>query len=213
MTLEELRDAITCNWTGKELLRRRLIRLPKFGQGDDEVNGLAKHFCTEFAGFVRELRNERGGFYQPSFFVYYAFAQFAPFVRATPDGRHAGDPLSQGIAPGRLSTPRSITDVFHSVSQIDFRDYPANAVLDIQLPTGSAIEPGVIASLVRVFSLLGGPTLQLNRVCLEDLKDAKVFPERHQDLVVRICGLSAHFVRLEPDVQDEIIERTMYAVN
>ena len=212
LTLEELREAMASNWAGQEPLRRRLIRLPKFGQGSEEVNQLATRFCSEFAGFVRGLRNERGGFYQPSFFVYYAFATFAPFVRATPDGRRSADPLSQGIAPGRLSAPRSITDVFRSVSRIDFRDYPANAVLDVQLPAGSAIEPGVIASLARAFSRMGGPTLQLNRVCLEDLQDAKVHPERHQDLVVRICGLSAHFVRLEPNVQDEIIERTLYSV-
>lgn len=212
LPLEELRDVIASNWSGNELLRQRLIGLPKFGHGNDEVNRLADRFCAEFAGFVRGLCNERGGFYQPSFFVYYAFASFAPFVRATPDGRRAGDSLSQGIAPGRLNPAGSITDVFHSISQIDFRDYPANAVLDAQLPAGNAIEPRVIASLARAFSSMGGPTLQLNRVCLEDLRDAKVHPERHQDLVVRICGLSAYFVRLEPGVQDEIIERTMYAV-
>lgn len=212
LSLAELREALTCNWVGQEQLRRKMIRLPKFGQGNEEVDCLAERFCAEFAGFVRGLRNERGGYYQPSLFVYYAFASFAPFVRATPDGRHAGDPLSQGIAPGRLSASRSITDVFHSISQIDFRDYPANAVLDIQLPAGNGIEPTIIASLARAFSRMGGPTLQINRVCVEDLKDAKIHPERHQDLVVRICGLSAHFVRLEPGVQDEIIERTMFSL-
>ena len=41
------------------------------------------------------------------------------------------------------------------------------------------------------------------------MRDAQVHPERHLDLQVRICGLSAYFVALDRAVQDEIIERAM----
>ncbi len=65
---------------------------------------------------------------------------------------------------------------------------------------------------MRTFATLGGPTLQLNVVSPDELLDARRHPERHRDLVVRISGLSAHFVCLTPQVQDEIITRALLIV-
>jgi formate C-acetyltransferase len=54
--------------------------------------------------------------------------------------------------------------------------------------------------------------LQPNLVSIETLRDARLHPERHRDLVVRICGLSAYFVSLTPEVQDEIVSRAVSGV-
>jgi len=56
----------------------------------------------------------------------------------------------------------------------------------------------------------GGKHIQFNVVRKEDLLDAKEHPEQHQDLVVRVAGYSAYFVRLTPGVQDEVINRTAF---
>ena len=61
---------------------------------------------------------------------------------------------------------------------------------------------------MRTSARFGGPTLQFNCVSLDDLRDAQLHPELHRDLQVRICGLSAYFVALEREMQEEIIERT-----
>jgi len=157
---------------------------------------------------VPALRNERGGTFQPSFFVYYQFVPMGHIVRATPDGRHDGDPLNQGISPGRVRPSTNVSDVFRSLRAIDFADFPGNAVVDRQLPLGK-LQPQHVVSLLRRLALAGGMTLQLNCVSVAQLEDAQEHPERHQDLVVRISGLSAKFVALRRDVQDEIINRTL----
>ena len=41
----------------------------------------------------------------------------------------------------------------------------------------------------------------------EDLKDAKIHPENHRDLRVRMGGLSAYFIAMAPAQQDNIIRR------
>lgn len=211
LTLSGLRAALAANWEGHEGLRARAIALPKYGHDNPEVNALAGRFAADIAAMARGLVNERGGPFQPSFFVYYAFVSMSGNVRATPDGRRNGELLSQGIAPGRIRPPEAITDILNSIGTVDFTDFAGNSVLDMQLPLGVNLSSEVFGGLLRTFSGLGGPTIQMNCVSLEDMKDAQLHPQRHGDLVVRIAGLSAKFIALSRSVQDEIIQRHIYA--
>ena len=212
LTLDALQQCLAADWAGHEALRCRFKALPKFGHGHPAVDALAADVARELGDLARTLPSERGGTFQGSFFVYYAFEWFASAVRATPDGRRRGDLLSQGVAPDRTTVPQSLTDIFRSLSAIDFTGLPANSVLDVQLPVGQELPPATLSALARTFASLGGPTLQPNCVSVTALRDARQHPERHRDLVVRISGLSGYFVALSPAVQDEIISRAMAVV-
>lgn len=209
LTLDALRAVLLADWQGHSALQARLAGLPKFGQGNEAVDTLAARFSADLAAITRRQPNERGGYFQPSLFVYYHFMWMAKDVRATPDGRHSGELLAQGAGPGRLNPPKSLTDLARSMHAVDFTDHPGNAVLDVQLPMGGALKPDTLAAVIRTFAELKGPTLQFNCVSVDDLCDAQAHPERHKDLQVRICGLSAYFVALERVTQDEIIERSL----
>ena len=67
-----------------------------------------------------------------------------------------------------------------------------------------------VASLVKTFIALGGHQLQLNAVNIETLKDARIHPENHKNLIVRVWGWSGHFVQLDAAYQDQILLRTSY---
>ena len=69
-----------------------------------------------------------------------------------------------------------------------------------------------VALLVRIFAQLGCQQLQLNSLNLETLLDAKVHPEKHQNLIVRVWGWSGYFCELAPEYQDHIIARSLYQV-
>jgi formate C-acetyltransferase len=210
LTMDDLRRALAADWDGHETLRQRLLGLPKFGHGEDEADQLAGDFSRDLTAMIGEMTNERGGPYQASFFVYYAFVHMGAMTRATPDGRHDGEMLSQGVAPGRLRPARSLTETIQGLSRIDFRNYPGNAVLDAQLPAGR-MSASTLSAVVETFVRNGAPTLQPNCVSVDDLRDAQQHPERHRALTVRISGLSARFVALARGVQDEIISRTVAA--
>ncbi|MDD7366582.1 MAG: glycine radical domain-containing protein, partial [Clostridiales bacterium] len=66
--------------------------------------------------------------------------------------------------------------------------------------------------LVRTYLLRGGFEIQVNVVDQETLKDARRHPEAYQDLVVRIGGYSDYFVRLTPEMQEEVILRTAHSL-
>ncbi len=212
-SLPELRTALMANWAGSEPLRARLIALPKFGHGDKATDALAARFGRDIAALSRPLRNERGGPFQPSFFAYFFFYWMGKDVRATADGRHAGEMLSQGVSPGRVKAAENLTEIMRAVGGIDLRDFPANAVLDLQLPLAMAGSnfPVKLAAAMRTFAALGGATLQTNAVSSDALLQAKLHPDQHQNLVVRISGLSAKFITLADEVQNEIISRSSSA--
>lgn len=214
VTLAELCMALSKDWKGHEPLRARMVALPKYGHGDAGCDALARRFAADITAFSEPLKNERGGPFQPSFFVYYFFFSMGRDTRATPDGRRNCEMLSQGVSPGRVRPAQNITDIMWAVGGVDLRNFPGNAVLDVQLPLSPGGGDGFadrLAAVMRTFAEIGGATLQTNAVKIETLKDAKAHPEQHQDIVVRISGLSAKFVCLDGGVQDEIISRSMSA--
>jgi pyruvate-formate lyase len=65
-----------------------------------------------------------------------------------------------------------------------------------------------LASLIKTYFEMGGKHVQFNVVSREMLEKAKKTPEQNKDLVVRVAGYSAYFVKLTTPMQDEIISRT-----
>ncbi len=211
VSYDELRQAVADNWpAGTEPLRQRILSLPRYGDDDLEVSELAARFMSDLCSQIRACENERGEYYQPSFFVYYAYRSIGMLTGPTPDGRRQGDVLAQGVAPSRNQAPDSVTEVLASMSALDFADCPGNAVFDFQLPLTPHLTVPILSATLRSALASGVATVQPNLVDVAALKDAQVHPEGHADLTVRIAGLSALFVKLDKGVQDEIISRHLF---
>ena len=59
----------------------------------------------------------------------------------------------------------------------------------------------------------GGMEIQFNITSRETFEDARVNPENHRELLVRVSGYTAYFIDLNPQMQKEIIERTEYLLS
>lgn len=213
VTLAELREILAKNWEGHESLRQEAVALPKYGHNDPAADQLANEFLAELSRIICARKNERGGQYIPSLFAYYQFETLSKALRATPDGRHDWEIMSSGSGPSGIRPIRDLTTPLKSMQRMDFSVCRGgSAVLDVQLPATNHLTPDLFASFARACQQYSCPTLQPNVVSVEELQDAKVHPEQHKNLIVRICGLSAYFTALNPTVQDEIIARNLYAV-
>ena len=211
VTLLEITNALKNNWEGYEELRLQALDVPKYGHADKEVDELANRYLTEISEFVCSQKNERGGYYIPSLFVYYYFQSFCHTLRATADGRRNYDLISPGCSPSQLVPVRDATIPIQSFSRIDFTVCGGgNAVFDLVFPVSKQMNEKIFASFIRASIKYGCPTIQPNFLKVEDLIDAKVNPDKHKDIIVRVSGLSAYFVALRPEVQDEIISRNIY---
>ena len=211
--LHQLKAILEDDFEGEESLRQYLIhRVNKFGQEDAEIREFSARVFEDLARVTSGRPNTRGGRYEASLFSFRAFTSMGQATGATPDGRKAGEYLSQGMSPSALSlgTNCSIGQVLGSLEPLDLGQYPVVAILDVKLPVSRG--PSSSATIVPVierFLRSGGSVLQVNCVNPAELQEARRHPERHPDLVVRVSGYSAYFNTLSEEVQDEVIERTL----
>ena len=210
ITLQELKNALLSNWVGYEKLQKQMKNYPKFGHAHQEADAFAGKVFQDINRFSLTMKNERDGSYIFSTFTHTNFHYGAPYVRATADGRHDGEVLSQSVSPSRQQYTKSLTEAITSLQALDLKNCGGICILDAMLPCDTHMTPSLLANLFRAFTLSGGQTLQPNYVTLEDLLDAKVHPENHTNLTVRVCGFSAYFINLQDDLQDDIIARNRY---
>ena len=132
-------------------------------------------------------------------------------VGALPNGRKALEPLNDGsISPMRGADKNGPTAVLRSALTAAFKDSYAQVLNQKFNASLLRDEEGVekLAAYTKAFMAAGGTHIQYNILDSEDLKDAKVKPEEHEDLIVRIGGFSAYFVQLSGEIQDDVIFRS-----
>jgi len=209
-SLRILLEAVRADWIGHEALRAEALAAPYFGDDRPESNALAKRILSDINECIRDLKNERGGPFVLSIINYSESLPFAKMTLATPNGRRAGEYLTQGLTPSRNHPNSNLTSVINSCSSLNLCNVSTSSVLTISLPI-TGISPAILASLERVYASSGIAVLQLNCVDKAVLLDARQHPERHQDLVVRLFGYSTRFVNLTAEFQDEFISRGIYS--
>ena len=207
-TLPRFLDAVRNNWENAADLRQYALQAPHFGDGKEESIALTNRFLNEMADYIEGFTNERGGKFQVGLYSYLDIVRWAPHTRATPDGRFNGDFLTAGLTPTRLHGD-VVTDVFRSGSGLPLKRFPASSVMTLSI-SQSGLDMERFKALIRSWQILGScGMLQLNCLTKELLEDAQKNPQDHQELIVRLYGMSARFVSLDPTRQEEFISRTI----
>lgn len=214
VSMDELLDALKSDFAGKnEILRQTILnKTPKYGEDDDYSDLIAKDLVDQVVSMIESYppspirRASKRAYFLPTT----AHVYFGKVTGATPDGRKAGFPVSEGISPVQGSDRKGIAAVFGSVSKCDW-DKTGGALLNQKLsPDLLEGEENVkkLAQAIRTFFMMGGHHVQFNVVSTELLKEAQKRPKDFQDLMVRVAGYSDYFVNLPKGLQEEIIART-----
>ena len=216
LTWQELRSALLNDFKGREDLRLLLAnRTPRFGNDLPEVDDLFNRINALHADFFWKQVDARNGRYTCGVWPVNSHLEAGRWTAATPDGRHSGMPLVDGVGACQGADRAGPTALLRSVAHIDnVKDWVAGNTCNIKLPA-SAVRSGDgvarMRDLVTAFMILGGQELQINVVDADTLKDAIKHPEKYSDLVVRVAGYSAYFTMLSPDIQMEILSRTEHS--
>jgi formate C-acetyltransferase len=207
----ELYDAILCNWEGKDELRQLILNeAPHYGNDNEYADEFAKWATDVYGDAVNACTGPRGR-YAAGLYPVTAHVLFGMLTAASPDGRKAGEPLSDGISPVQQMDKNGPTATLRSVSIIDQRKFSNGTLLNMRFhPTALSNESGreKLIALIRTYFAMGGMEMQFNIVSSKVLRKAQEKPEDYRDLVVRIAGFSAYFVELYKASQDDIIKRT-----
>jgi pyruvate formate-lyase/glycerol dehydratase family glycyl radical enzyme len=214
ISLDELLRALRDNFEGQEPMRQRLInKTPKYGNDDDYADDVMLSVFEAYYDAVNGKPNTKGGSYRINLLPTTVHIYFGKVTGATPDGRRAAEPLSEGISPVQGADRHGPTAVVKSASKMDHLRTGGTLLNQKFTPQLLANEEGItkLAHLVRSYFKLDGHHVQFNVVTAATLREAQKHPERYRDLIVRVAGYSDYFVDIGPELQEEIIRRTEHA--
>lgn len=215
LTMDELLEALSTNFRGAEETRQMLLRrAPKYGRDDEAADALARWVTQAFCEEVASHRCARGNFYRPGMFSYGVHVIDGMYLGATPDGRRAGEPVSNGISPANGTETEGPTAVLRSAVTAASPLLSDGSSLNMRLSPSmfdSDEKVSKVAGLIRGYFSLGGRHVQFNVVDTATLREAQAHPEDYRDLVVRVSGYCAYFTDLGTSIQNDIIARTEFS--
>ena len=209
--MRKLLGALKADFKGQEFLRQQLLnKSPKYGNDDDAADDILRRVFEAYYGAVNGRPNTKGGSYRINLLPTTVHVYFGKVIGAMPDGRMAGEPLSEGISPVQGADRKGPTAVIKSASKIDHLRTGGTLLNQKFTPQLLATDEGLanLAHLVRSYFKLEGHHIQFNVVTADTLRQAQKRPELFRDLIVRVAGYSDYFVDLSEDLQNEIIHRT-----
>ena len=215
LTVEEMRGILKENFEGNEALRQEITnRYPKYGNGDLEADGMVETITRWIREAVATHTTYYGDKVVASLFCWIMHGWFGERTGATPDGRLSGMALGDGSGPAQGREKAGPTASILSSTCWPHHPFIGGIAVNIKLQKKLFEDSTrkVLLDMIRTFMVRGGFEIQVNAVDAETLMKAKKNPEKYADLVVRIGGYSDYFVRLTPQLQEEVITRTGHAL-
>lgn len=210
-TLEELVHMLDCDFEGYEAERRLCLGAPKYGNDDDDADGMAARLFADLADMTTAAGKAAGLDHYNIVSVNNSMsAEWGNFCEASPCGRKRGSAMANANGASIGADKSGITALLNSMSKFDHTKHVGvinNVRFTKELFTGSMDK---VSAVLKAFYENGGVQTNLCVIGKDDLENAMAHPENYQNLLVRIGGFSARFVTLNPVVQREIIERTTY---
>jgi len=210
-TLTELRDAMSADFEGYEILRQRLLASPKYGNDNDFVDKYAVWYVAYLDKVFGKYRTRDNGPFYTAIASNTQSVSAGFITGATPDGRHAKQPLSDAASPTYGMDQNGPTATFLSMSKPDYSLVSCGTVLNQKYTPDMLNDPvkrEALTAAIKVYFAKGGQEVQINCVSRETLRDAMEHPENYGSLVVRVSGFSAYFTKLDRSVQEDILHRT-----
>lgn len=210
-TMEELIDAMEHDFEGYDYIYSLVHdKTPKYGNDDDYADDLMREIFDLYHDTIVGRPNMKGGKYGIDMLPTTCHVYFGDVILATPNGRKAHKPVSEGISPEKSADTNGPTAVIKSCAKMDHLATAGTLLNQKFTPSVVAGEAGLnnMASLVRSYFAMDGHHIQFNVVDRQTLIEAQKHPEDHKDLIVRVAGYSDFFRNLDKPLQDEIIERT-----
>ena len=208
LTFREFAELLEADFSGAEVLREEIVnRFPKYGNGEPGVDALAAAAADALIDAAESAGRKTGFLMMPSIYSLTLHARFGSTVGATPDGRHAGEPVSENQSPEHGADRESPTALFASVSRLPLRRCICGG---LNLKLGCRPSADRFAAMLRSFFELGGLHIGFTVVNRRTLEAARRNPEEYRTLLIRKTGFSEFFTSLSPAEQQEIIDRTEY---
>jgi formate C-acetyltransferase len=214
LTWEELAQHLANDYAGAEHVRLMLKNIPRYGSGGSRADWWAKRISDLYTHLMRDTPTPRGFNVIPGLFSHGIVAQLGKNLGATPNGRHAHDPISHsadpdpGFMPDGGAAPTAKSNAVAAVQP----GWGNSAPLQIDFDQPLAYEYGgleAIEAFIKVHNAQGGTLVNINVVSKDKILEAHADPSMYPDLVVRVTGYSAYFQTLSPEYRQQVVDRIL----
>jgi len=210
-TMHRLLTALADNFKGDDVLHHTLKNKTScFGNDDADADELMQRVYRSLFAAIDGRPNTKGTTYHLNMLSTTCHVYFGKMLGATPNGRLAGTPASDGTSPSHGADRNGPTAVIHSLSKMD-QVKSGGTLLNMRfLPSVLQSDQDLdkLAQLIRTYFRMNGHHIQFNVVDTDTLRRAQAEPDDYRDLLVRVAGYSDYFVDLDRHHQEEIINRT-----
>ena len=210
-SMDTLLKAMEANFEGYEAeLNMVKNKTPKYGNDDDYADDIMKEVFNLYHGEVTGRPTVNGGQYRVDMLPTTCHVYFGEVMGASPNGRLAEKPVSEGISPEKGGDTNGPTAVIKSCAKMDHLITGGTLLNQRFAPSVVQGEEGLdnMANLIRAYFNMDGHHIQFNVFDKNVLLAAQKNPDEYKDLIVRVAGYSDHFNNLSRALQDEIIGRT-----
>ncbi|MDR2352232.1 MAG: glycyl radical protein [Deltaproteobacteria bacterium] len=212
LSMCKVMEALDHNFQGYEVARALLRRAPRYGNNDPEADLIARELDRVTVLFAEKYSRELGINNDVRYVPFTSHVPFGKVISATPNGREAWFPLSDGSSPSQGADIFGPTAILLSNFHTKNHDLSARAarMLNVKFtPQCLQGEEGTqkLMAFIRAFCDLKLWHIQFNVINQETLRLAQQNPEDYPNLIVRIAGYSAYFTDLSVDLQNDLIAR------
>jgi len=210
-SMEQLMGALASNFGGYgDLLGMVKNKAPKYGNDDERADGIMRSVFDAYHDAVTGRPNTRGGEFRVNMLPTTCHIYFGEVTGATPNGRLAGKPVSEGISPTQGADVNGPAAAIRSAAKMDHLSTGGTLLNQKFASNVLSGDKGLdcMAGIIAAYFDMDGHHIQFNVVDRKTLRAAQDRPDDYRDLIVRVAGYSDYFGNLSRALQDEIIQRT-----
>ncbi len=211
--MKTLIKALDANWEGYEELRQLALAVPKYGNDNDYVDDIACKMANHYYKEGHKYKDINGNSFNTAFMGISNYLPTGKVIGATPCGRKAKEPLSEGVSPFAGSDTSTPLAAMRSAAKLNQDVHSGGTLLNLRLNedlVSTKRGQSNLGAMIQTFFSLGAFHVQFNTISTETLRKAQKNPENYRDLLVRVAGYSTQFVNLSRAMQDAIIARTAH---
>ena len=189
--------------------------IPQFGNNDDRVDMIAAELVTSFMQKIRKHPTYRNATHTQSVLTITSNVVYGKATGNTPDGRRKGEPFGPGANPMHGRDNHGWLASCLSVAKLPYKDSQDGISYTVSVSPQKAhlSEHELIESATKAFDVYfdrGGFHMNLNVIDKDTLEDAIKNPDKYPQLTIRVSGYAVNFIRLTPEQQRDVINRTFH---
>ena len=211
-TLEELKEILENDYPDEHIRLEFINKAAKFGNDIDSVDSIAVDIVNVACDYLEELTEIYGLSFHAQPFTYLWMVDHGRESAASPDGRHKGEIIAYSVSPMQGRDFNGLTALLNSIAKLPTKRTPGttSAIVEVDPKLFTDRNIPMLTDIFIAASQKGLQNVQFNTIDADTLIDAQKYPEKYNNLAVRVSGFSQKFNLLSPELQNHIIGRTKH---